>query len=141
MTSKQKLLKLLKIATNNGWKDEHQLISFIEGYGAEIENNRVCGKTAYNDCEEHSLDELVTSFDKKSNGFILALFFENPSEAWEKLTNDDTNIYIEGMNCSDSIILSWVIQKQFDGNKYIYSTRPSSNRLNWLFRLFSHLLK
>jgi hypothetical protein len=134
MTNEQKLLKLLNIAVDNGWKDENRFIDLIEVWEGYIENN--CLQTKYNDNEMYSLDDLVTRFDEKSTNFTLALFYANPSKAWDKITDEVTSFYIEGMNCSQTIILNWTTQKVSDK----YTTRPSNDRLAWLFDLFSHLL-
>lgn len=116
MTNEQKLLKLLKIAENNGWKDESQLICFIKEYNSFIENNHLCGTHLFRTKKFYSIDVLVLDFEYDSNANTICFI-----EALRKASN------YENMDCLEDITSQWAF-------------RPNSQRLDFLFNYFSHLL-
>ena len=147
MTDKDKLKKLLQLAASNGYKLNHYVSEYWikRNYDKQftIEDLTLCCDLSDEPLNLEftlSINDIVLDFDGTSTNFTLALFLANCSAAWDKLLSGKTNIYIEGMNCNESVILNWTTQKQFDGDKYVCSTRLSDDRLNWLFDFFSHLL-
>ena len=126
MTNETKLLKLLQVAQSNGWKDTYGYLNatpIIESVWVlypEYENSQF--KTGF------SLNDLVTNFEPNEVSFIDALH----TATCTCLSKDDyyNHINNNGLTVSsyrESVCNGWT-------NDY------TSQRLDWLFETFTHLL-
>jgi hypothetical protein len=121
MTNKQKLKKLLQIATDNGYKsyypisdcwlkDNRDELFTIEGLTIS------CDVTGEPNCLELSINDIVLDFEYDSNTNNVC-FIDALRRACD----------YENMWCLEDITSQWAF-------------RPNSQRLDFLFDYFSHLL-
>jgi hypothetical protein len=112
MTNKQKLLKLLEIAVDNGWKDKKDLLnqfeSIVDNISLYVDDVDFVGTL-------HSLNDLVTNWEEDEVSFIEAL--------------------CEASNLED------VFSTHPNFYRTIWIEIPTSQRLDWLFETFNHLLQ
>jgi hypothetical protein len=124
MTLEEKITKmytLLELAVSNGWEDT------TNGCYTLVDNNRLWNHDG-NDYEYYSLDSLIGNFEKDKVRFIEALYnhcstlsnFEKWRYSFHQYNDDE-------IGQTDSIIIHWF-------------RLPSSERLEWLFKIFEHLL-
>lgn len=116
MTNEEKLLKLLQIAVENGWENyytEPNTDTII------IRNEMVSVKG----CDKFSLNDLVTNFEEGEVSFIEALCRED--NALSTYRRQD---------------LQWKVVRKLWDTFEDGEPRPTSERLNWLFETFEHLL-
>lgn len=147
----EKLQKLFKIAIKNGYKTQDRIIDYfvLEKSKRELVTTYYLFNTWLNfriDCwngDYCSINEVIL-YD---SSFIDALCKSkkpknSKEEIFDKLfKTDSTTSYSEGMNNSQLIMTSWLFERHYIDDKYVYSTRPPEKRLEWLFDIFSHLLE
>ena len=114
MTNEINLLKLLKIAVENGCKIENEcMLNFYK-----LNSNLLCFyRDANSNTEYFSLNDLISNWEKNEISFIDAL---------SKASKD-----FDITSCAKfpmSVRQQWIF-------------KPTSQRLDWLFETFSHLLK
>lgn len=115
MTNEEKLTKLLQIAVDNGWEDK---FSWYQDHTVKIDND---GITVNNGCVlddyvSYSLNDLILNWEKDKTSF---------TDALAKASKD-----FDTTSCakfSMSVMQSWILQR-------------TSQRLDWLFKTFEHLL-
>lgn len=125
----EKLTILLQIAVKNGW-NEGTLSMFIytpSKITFEVINNKLY-ITENKDVLHYSLNDLVTNFEPDEVSFIEALLLST-----ETISN----------SCFDDKILKLIKLNIFslkDICVFQWDYKPTSQRLNWLFETFNHLL-
>lgn len=142
MTNEEKLKKLLEIAVENGWEDE-----FDFQYTLSFDSSIIKNKYIFEDCggkgELHSLNDLVTNWEEGEVSFIEALCRHSHKHFKGVLEKTEDLVWLEGMDIWEQLISSWNTKKEYYGYRnvdYRYSIRPTSQRLEWLFETFKHLL-
>jgi hypothetical protein len=126
-TNEEKLKQLLQIACKNGWTPNVMYKAIIADDCDEYEicNNCVCTSTFFTIGSVlkgvESLNDLVTNWEVGEVSFIDALC--NYSEMGELY--DTTGMHKQ-------IIKGWLFDDKFN-------LRPTSERLEWLFKIFKHL--
>lgn len=130
-TNEEKLKKLLEVAIESGWKDEKELTnsfeSIVDNIYLYVDDVDFVGTL-------HSLNDLVTDFEEGEVSFIEALCKadEDAVSQWNDFVFGEDSPYV---NSWINIVLFW----GFDAiNK---KPRPTSQRLDWLFETFKHLLE
>ena len=122
MTNEEKLLKLLQIAVENGWKDEKDFISNLDS----VDNNFIYVDDVDFVGTLHSVNDLVTNFEEGEVSFIEALCKSCNMKGYKPIFSSEIN------NTSYSFVAHFIRQD------WIYY--PTSQRLDWLFETFKHLL-
>ena len=129
-TNEEKLKKLLEVAKTNGWNKITYEIQSIQ-----IKDYFVQLGTWSGDYHWFSLNDLVTNFEPNEVSFIEALcetISNNPNFYYNfinciKDTNGATSSDLEWYDVVNSVRMKWTLQ-------------PTSQRLEWLFSTFNHLL-
>lgn len=137
MTNEEKLKRLLEVAIENGWEDTENIsIVFNSSHfirSCEI-NTRSClvvyefaGHTGFSGIHQVSINDLVTNFEKSKTSFIEALCEAN----LQAFANYSFPLFpVPKLNSKDvttNLMMYWI-------------SRPTSQRLEWLFDTFAHLL-
>jgi hypothetical protein len=114
MTNEEKLLKLLQVAVENGWEDKKDLLnnfeSIVDNIYLYVDDIDFVGTL-------HSLNDLITNWEESEISFI------------ESLCKNQTWKY-----------LNWKEQRKLWDTFEDGEPRPTSERLDWLFDTFKHLL-
>lgn len=124
MTNEQKLLKLLQIAVENGWKNELYQIHIMKHEFALFSQILQLHHNEENFECLVSLNDLILDWEYDNLGFISGLL--------QKTDKDFRDIYLDMMTGHSGNILT---------NFHIrWISLPTSQRLNFLFETFKHLL-
>ena len=117
MSNEEKLKQLLQIAVENGWKTNNTFYDNIIKYNLSVFIDSGCLTIETEDSSQKSLNDLVTNFEEGEISFIEAL--------WQ-VSDIDKGIFTH-FNSVESVRFNWV-------------NLPTSQRLDWLFDTFKHLL-
>lgn len=137
-TNEEKLKKLLEVACNNGWNKITYEIQSIR-----IKDYFVQFGTWSGDYHWFSLNDLVTNFEPNEISFVEALCKHSDKHFKGVLEKTEDLVWFEGMEMWEQIVTSWTTKKEYYGYRnvdYRYSIRPTSQRLEWLYQTFNHLL-
>lgn len=137
MTKEEKLLILLQIAVENGWKDENDFQYMLTFEHTIIKNQFIFED---GDCGGHlySLNDLVINFEEGEISFIEALCI-----ATQPIVQSYYYEYKEFRCREDEWIYSKdykEIEQMWSWDSMINNRRYTSQRLEWLFETFNHLL-
>lgn len=125
MTNEQKLVKMLRIAINNGWKDKNDLSNIMEDGYYTLRYDTVFLFDDNHDIQvAASLNDLVTNFVKGEVSFIEALCNRNINDG---MNIDVLYFYRSEVSLVEAVRLEW-------------NLKPTNERLEWLFQTFNHLL-
>lgn len=129
MTNEEKLKKLLQIAVENG-ANLKLPFAYIEKHFDTLNVEIVSCKLYYNNYtnprkrEKTSLNDLVTNFEKGEVSFVEALCDKNINQ---KMNISNLYFYNSELSLVEAVRLEW-------------NLKPTSQRLDWLFETFKHLL-
>lgn len=133
-TNEEKLKQLLTVAYNNGWEFFHKLHNLVIVDTIKITNlynnfyyQGIDVIIEHPDCNyksEISLNDLVTNFEPNEIGFVEALCNKNINK---EMNISDLYFYSSELSLVEAVRLEWNLQ-------------PTSQRLEWLFKTFEHLL-
>jgi hypothetical protein len=134
MTNEEKLLKLLQVAVENGWKNYIDLDPCYLNL-SNIAKLEIIVWDNYGDIH-YSLNDLICNWEEGEVSFVEALC---NADLECVNTFNDFALGIEGygspyLSACENIILFW----DYDYEKR--KLRPTSQRLEWLFETFKHLL-
>jgi hypothetical protein len=145
MSNEEKLKQLLKIATENGWStkidwiSEKSKLSYYTQQGGHYTLYSGNGKSY-----DFRLNDLIINYEEGEVSFIEALCKATKSvlsysnhQYW--LSNIITNINFDFTHEELVFLWNFEVELRNDGNHRI-NPRPTSQRLNWLFETFNHLL-
>lgn len=129
-TNKEKLIILLQKAVENG---------FYKSYCIDQYNNNVSIKSVskkwlmieYETNEWESLNDIVTNFEPDEVSFTEALCLETIKDIKFEGASES---YLDVKRTSKKLIKEWSWDCDLD------DIRPTSQRLDWLFETFKHLL-
>lgn len=133
MNNEEKLLKLLQIAVENGWKNHINLDQTFLNLSNILQLEMIVW-TNYGDIS-YSINDLVCNWEKDKVSFIGALCKKIDHNNFSNSKKNDYQNYeyifgkcqTFGRNIVETVRLSW-------------NLKPTSERLNWLFDTFNHLL-
>jgi hypothetical protein len=132
MTQKEKLKKLLEVAVENGCNNE-LVLYFFENINTirfyDFTQSDFCLKFWVND-ELFSLNDLITNWEEGEISFIEALcktIYHCP--AFKRLCDDE-------YDCGGKYLL-----QEADSYRIEWILKPTSQRLNFLFETFKHLIQ
>lgn len=137
MTQEEKLLKLLQVAVENGWQPTCRLQEYIIYQEESFEIKSDGCVSDYQIHEEHksfSLNDLVINWEEGKISFLQALCLDKKCHITTLPYKVYRGVSTEGIICS----------RQLDYVPYIrkgWILRPTSKRLEFLFEVFSQLLK
>lgn len=123
-TNEEKLKQLLQIAVENGWKRTVNIgnnFKIDEKY-AEMDNG-----LEYENYKLYSLNDLITNFEPNEVSFIEALCKASTKDSTSFLFSDKNTHKLEDFYLDEKLRVIWTLQ-------------PTSQRLDWLFETFKHLL-
>ena len=143
MNAELKLLKLLQIAVENGWEDKEDLTNGVsDGYYTLIPNTVFLFDDNHDVGVIISLNDLVINFEYEQTCFLKAIV--NASEKSNKglLEKQEDLVRFEDLELWENVEKSWTTKRVYCKLKQDYKLegRPTSERLQWLFDTFSHLL-
>lgn len=154
MTNKEKLLKLLQIAVQNGWKAPNQIRDWLQvgndSYGCDSLNACTISikSGAFPDFSLRTgfatipLNDLVTNFEYEEKCFIKQLVVASEKIHKNVLEKQDDITQFEDLDLWENVVKSWTTKRYYCRFKQDYKLegRPTSKRLDWLFETFKHLL-
>lgn len=140
-TNEEKLLKLLQIAKDNGWDVDKlpHLAKCAIMFNPTLESNFIVSKCFTG--TYFSLNDLVTNFKEGEVSFIKALCNYSVKNFGGFLEQQEI-VWFKNLELWEQVVISWSTKKEFSRfeKDFVYSIRPTSQRLDWLFKTFNHLL-
>ena len=133
MTNEQKLIKLLQIAAENGWK----LLGIFDKESFEIEIDDTDVVIFYEESEyvkRINLNDLILNWEEGQIGFIEALCEKNTI-----VTNTNT-VIIDSEPEVNLYSTYFPVKDITQYYQFEWVSLPTSQRIEYLFRIFKHLL-
>ena len=108
----------------------------------DFTQSKFCLKFWVND-ELYSLNDLISNFEYEKTCFLEAIV--NASEKFHKglLEKQEDLVRFEDLELWENVEKSWTTKRFYCRFKQDYKVegRPTSERLDWLFQTFNHLLE
>lgn len=146
MTNEEKLKKLLRVASENGWTADYISYNIINNIydNFSVRTDFIIGRTFLPDNPTPvkdflSLNDLVCNWEEGEVSFIEALCKASKSLSNSHYNNWINNLYVN-INfrfLHQQVEFLWEWEVDIDGK---IDKKPSSQKLDWLFETFKHLL-
>jgi hypothetical protein len=143
MNTTEKFQKLVSVATENGWcnwlpKDYEIDTNHCVAYPSKIDTgiDAIIMATENTNDVEYSINDIILNYEDNETSFIEALC-KNVKNTFVTNTNTIVSSNVSESNLHKTYFPVANLQQYY---MFSWASLPTSQRLNWLFDTFKHLL-